>query len=166
MKKITLSCEKDMKQKYPGKIPQIFASGFISTKIYGIFRSELIDGVCQTPEIAIRMAAHPFVAPDESFIIFDKYSFSNGVQTSKLYASFKQENGQWSEPIEFREEINATGTELIPKVSPDGYYLFFQRKVNGNTDIYWIDAEVIDDLKRKIFQKQFICLETIPDQSS
>ena len=41
--------------------------------------------------------------------------------------------------------INATGTELIPKVSPDGKYLFFQRKVDGNTDIYWVDARVLEE---------------------
>jgi hypothetical protein len=50
--------------------------------------------------------------------------------------------------VEFGVEINATGTELIPKVSPDGNYLFFQRKVSGNTDVFWVDAKVIERLRR------------------
>ena len=116
-------------------------------KAYGIFRSGLVDGRYQAPEIVIRMAAHPWVAPDESFLVFDKYAFADGVQTSKLYASFRRADGSWSDPVELGKDVNATGTELIPKVSPDGKYLFFQRKVDGNTDIYWVDARVIEAVK-------------------
>ena len=45
------------------------------------------------------------------------------------------------------QDINATGTELIAKVSPDAKFLFFQRKIDGNTDIYWVDAKVIAQAK-------------------
>jgi hypothetical protein len=116
---------------------------------YGIFRSPRIDGRYQAPEIAIPMAAHPWVAPDESYLVFDKYALAGGVQTSKLFVSFRQKDASWSDPIELGKDINATGTELIPKVSPDAKFLFFQRKVNGNTDIYWVDAKVIDAVKVK-----------------
>lgn len=117
-------------------------------KAYGIFRSGLVDGKYQAPEIVIPMAAHPWVAPDESFLVFDKYVFAGGVQTSKLCASFRRADGSWSDPVELGKDVNATGTELIPKVSPDGKYLFFQRKVDGNTDIYWVDAKVIKAVNR------------------
>ena len=116
-------------------------------RIYGIFRSQYVDGRYQTPEIVIPMAAHPWVAPDESYLVFDQYAFVEGVQRSKLYVSFQQDDGSWSDPVELGKDINATGTELIAKVSPDGKYLFFQRKVDGNTDIYWVDAMVIDEAK-------------------
>ena len=36
-----------------------------------------------------------------------------------------------------------------PQYSPDGKYLFFQRKVGGNTDIYWVDARVLEALRPK-----------------
>ena len=112
-------------------------------RTYGIFRSRLMEGRYEEPEIVIPMAAHPWIDPDESFMVFDKYDISGGVQTSKLYVSFMKKDGIWSDPAELDKRINATGTELIPKISPDGKYLFFQRKVNGNTDIYWVDAGVV-----------------------
>lgn len=114
---------------------------------YGIYRSQCVDGQYQTPEIVIHMASHPWVAPDESYLIFDMYAFTEGIQTSKLFISFRQKDGSWSDPVAFGKDINATGTELIAKVSPDGKFLFFQRKVDGNTDIYWVDARVIKGVK-------------------
>ena len=51
-------------------------------RTYGIFRSRYVDGRHQAPEIVIPMAAHPWVAPDESYMVFDKYAFTEGVQTS------------------------------------------------------------------------------------
>jgi hypothetical protein len=116
-------------------------------RTYGIFRSRYVEGRYQVPEIVIPMAAHPWVAPDESYLVFDKYAFTKGVQTSKLFVSFRQKDGGWSDPVELGKDINTTGTELIAKVSPDGKFLFFQRKVDGNTDIFWVDAQAIEKVK-------------------
>ena len=116
-------------------------------RVYGIFRSVCDGGRYLEPEIVVRMAAHPWVAPDESYLVFDKYEFSGGAQTSKLYACFRRSDGTWSEAVELGKDVNATGTELIPKVSPDGMYLFFQRKVDGNTDIFWVEAKVISAVR-------------------
>ena len=95
------------------------------------------------------MIRHPWVAPDESYLIFDRYAFAGGTQTSKLLVTFRRTDETWSTPVNLGPDINATGTELIPKASPDGKYLFFQRKVDGNTDIYWVDARVIEALTPK-----------------
>ena len=83
-------------------------------------------------------------------MVFDKYAFAGGIQTSKLFVSFRQKDSSWSEPVALGRDINATGTELIAKVSPDGRFLFFQRKVDGNTDIYWVDAKVMAQAKAAI----------------
>ena len=122
----------------------------VRNKSYGIYCARLVDGRYQTPELAIPMAAHPWVAPDESFMVFDKYGFAGGIQTSKLFVSFRQKDSSWSEPVALGRDINATGTELIAKVSPDGRFLFFQRKGDGNTDIYWVDAKVMAQAKAAI----------------
>jgi len=34
-------------------------------------------------------------------------------------------------------------------LSPDGRYLFFNRFRNGNADNYWMDAAVIEDMRRQ-----------------
>jgi hypothetical protein len=92
--------------------------------------------------------AHPWVAPDESYLVFDKYAFTNGVQTSQLFASSRRKDGSWTDPVALGKDINATGTELIAKVSPDERFLLFQRKVDGNTDTCWVDASVIAEARR------------------
>ena len=122
---------------------------FTSARRPGIVRCRRMDGTYQAPEVVVSPGAHPWVAPDESYVVFDRYSLAGGTQTSKLFVSFRLKDGGWPEPIELGRDINATGTELIPKVSPVGKYLFFQRKVDGNTDVYWVDARVIEALRPK-----------------
>ncbi len=122
---------------------------FTSARRPGIVRCQRADGTYLAPELVVSPGAHPWVALDESYLVFDRYAMSGGTQTSKLLVAFRLKDGTWTTPVELGPGINATGTELIPKVSPDGKYLFFQRKVDGNTDIYWVDARVIEALKPK-----------------
>ena len=86
--------------------------------------------------------AHSYIAPDESYIIFDGERDS-GFGESDLYISFNK-NGSWTEAYNMGTEINTDQTEMTASVSPDGKYLFFHRGVyNGGKDdigdIYWID---------------------------
>jgi hypothetical protein len=39
-------------------------------------------------------------APDESYMVFDKYAFAGGVQSSRLFVSVRQNDSCWSEPID------------------------------------------------------------------
>lgn len=95
----------------------------------------------------------PFVAPDESFLIFES-DRPGGVEGSiDLYICFRAKNGTWSSPINMGPKINTAASERFARLSPDGKYLFFgssRRKVEGNTnfDVYWIDAGVIGELKK------------------
>lgn len=120
---------------------------FTSARRPGIVRCRRLDGTYQAAELVVSPGAQPWVAPDESFVVSDRYAVANGTQTSKLFVSFSRKEGSWSDPVAFGPDVNANGTELIPKVSPDGKDLFFQRKVNGNTDIYWVDAGVVEAVK-------------------
>jgi len=81
--------------------------------------------------------AHPFIAPDESYLIFD--------QMGELFITFKKDNGEWSSSIKLNNEINTSEFEFAPHVTPDGKYLFFTREDN----IYWVNIKVIDVLKPK-----------------
>jgi Tol biopolymer transport system component len=50
------------------------------------------------------------------------------------------------------DNINTINKENYPSVSPDGKYLFFDRRVSGNSDdveIYWVDANIIETLRIK-----------------
>ena len=87
--------------------------------------------------------AHSYIAPDESYIIYDGESTS-GFGDCDLYISFNK-NGTWTEPYNLGPEINTDQCEMTASVSPDGKYLFFHRGGEDNGDIYWIDFRPIKE---------------------
>jgi hypothetical protein len=114
---------------------------------HGVFRSVVADGRYTTPELlpveinGVGGAAHPFIAPDESYLLFDAQP--SGPGRTDLYVCFRKSDGAWSEAIKLDPSVNATKTENIPNVSPDGKYLFFHRE----NDIWWVSSEVIEKLR-------------------
>ena len=120
--------------------------------------SRLIDGKYEQPkslgqQFAIgSYNAHPFIAPDDSYIIWDSRRES-GYGSSDLYISFRQKDGSWGAAINMGDKINTASAENYPSVSPDGKYLFFDRRsgprINGlrHVDIYWVDAQIIETLR-------------------
>jgi hypothetical protein len=110
------------------------------------------------------------ISPDESFIIFTSER-SECYGGFDLYVSFKNKNGKWTEPLNLGENINSNEHDYCPYLSPDGKYLFFtsfrkEKSViskalisykgiieyyntpgNGNGDIYWVSAKIIEDLR-------------------
>ena len=89
-------------------------------------------------EIQARMGsqAHPCIAPDGSYILFDVDSGSH------LFISFRQPDGTWGEAIDLVDH----GFDALAGgayVSPDGKYLFFAL----NRDIWWVDIAVIEGLR-------------------
>lgn len=97
----------------------------------------------------------PCIAPDESYIIYETKR-PDGVENSiDLYISFKNNDGQWSGPINMGDKINTKYTERMARVSPDGKYLFFaSSRLESETkigfDIFWINVSIIDELKKNI----------------
>lgn len=94
--------------------------------------------------------AHPYIAPDESYIIYDGEKES-GFGENDLYISFKV-NGSWSEAYNLGPEINTELTEMCASVSPDGKYLFFHRGDDESGDIYWIDFRPVKERMLKNIQ--------------
>ena len=113
---------------------------------------------------------HPFIAADESYLIFSS-DRPGELGQGDLFLSFHSEENEWSEPIPMGDQVNSPFHEVAPYVSPDGKYLFFCsfkpnpppygkdrltfaeiKKVldgpgNGRGDIYWISAEIIESLR-------------------
>jgi len=88
---------------------------------------------------------HPWIAPDESYIIVTVRRPGQN-PASVLYCSFRDEKGLWTEPVELKLGMDAGQ----PFVTNDGKYLFFS---TGNpkvgSDIYWVSAKIIEDLRPK-----------------
>jgi hypothetical protein len=79
--------------------------------------------------------AHPCIAPDGSYLLFD-------VDGSHLFVSFRKADGTWGEAI----DLTKHGFDALAGgacVSPDGKYLFFGLK----DDIWWVHSGVIEELR-------------------
>lgn len=124
----------------------------------GVIRySRLIDGERQGPEPfgpeinSGTFNAHPFIAPNESYIIWDGRRES-GYGSSDLYISYRQPDGSWSDAINLGDKINTDAWEAAASVTPDGKFLFFNRMIDretSNVDIFWVDAGIIEELRPK-----------------
>ncbi len=79
-----------------------------------------------------------YIAPDESYLLFHRYGMPESLYGGRaMFISFRKEDGSWS-------PAKPTGIDgSIPKVTPDGKYLFFSR----GGEIYWMDAGIIGQLK-------------------
>ncbi|NOU51275.1 hypothetical protein HG263_12125 [Pseudoalteromonas sp. JBTF-M23] len=129
---------------------------------HGILRySRLIDGTYEDPKPLPKTIntgmwnAHPFIAPDESYIMWDGIRES-GYGEADLYISFRLSDGSWGDAINLGEQVNTDAEEGGPSVTPDGKYLFFNRMVlrkdgsgQRQSDIYWVDAQIIENLRPK-----------------
>ncbi|WP_288132799.1 hypothetical protein [Microbulbifer sp.] len=124
----------------------------------GIIRySRLVDGKREEPKPFGKEIntgtwnAHPFIAPDESYIMWDG-DRENGYGSSDLYISFRKPDGSWGEAINLGDKVNTDAEEGGPQITPDGKYLFFNRVVTRksgatDSDLYWVDARIIEGLR-------------------
>ncbi len=134
-----------------------YAEGLDLFNNYGIYRTELSNGEYTKPELlppSINTPGlfnwTPFIAPDESYLIFASRSVPAVVGTGGLYICFRQSDGSWTDRISLGEQINIKGSERFPTVSPDGKYLFFTRFVSkDNEDVFWVNAGIIEKLRKE-----------------
>jgi len=112
-----------------------------------------------------------FVAPDESFIVFTSERPADD-RFGDLYISFKTPGGAWMPARNMGKGINGLGPEFGTVLTPDGKFLFFTRQTrpqverkaataltyddylmmhnspdNGSTNIWWVDATIIGELR-------------------
>lgn len=85
---------------------------------------------------------HAFIAPDESYLIFDR----NFDRNSDLYIIYSKTDSTWTEPIKLNDRINTPSQEGSAYVTPDGKYMFFSRK----SDLYWVDASFIEEIRQEL----------------
>ena len=115
-----------------------------------------------------RSQYNAFVSPDESYVIVPTDGRPDSIGGCDYYVVFRTPDDGWSEPINLGPAVNTKGSqEFSPYVSPDGKYFFFMssrmsppdrltfrlfrnlhgQPGNGNSDIYWVDAAVIEELR-------------------
>lgn len=119
---------------------------------------------------------HQAVSPDESCLVLPLYGRKDAVTPAEnFYVSFRDESGRWGELINLGKAVHAQRIMGTSSFSPDGKYFFFNafpqvRYVKAydramgyadlqaltlrepsqyKTDIFWVDARIIRDLKPK-----------------
>jgi hypothetical protein len=97
-----------------------------------IYRVRYVNGEYQEPESlgpTVNSAEDhdttPYVAPDESFVIFGSRGRADSFGDIDLYVSFRDASGQWSSPRNLGAGVNSPRTDYCPIVSPDGKWLYF-----------------------------------------
>ncbi|NQZ82328.1 MAG: PD40 domain-containing protein [Colwellia sp.] len=96
-----------------------------------------------------KWTAHPFIAADESYLIWDSER-EGGYGETDLYIRYRQQDGSWGPAINMGDKVNSDKAEFYASVTPDGKYILFNRNFGkGNIDIYWVDAQIIETLRPK-----------------
>jgi hypothetical protein len=114
-----------------------------------------------------------FIAPDESYLIVSVYGREDSLGSIDYYIVYRNDTDDWSKPINMGARVNTPdGQQYSPYVSRDGQYFFFMSTrlpaagdssnkgysfsnlsrihngpENGNSDIYWMDAGIIEELR-------------------
>lgn len=118
--------------------------------------STLKDGKRQAPvkmdsEVNTgKWTAHPFIASDESYLIWDSER-EGGYGETDIYIRYRHKDGAWGPAINMGDKVNSDKADFYASVTPDGKYILFNRTMDdeGNIDIYWIDAKIIEILRPK-----------------
>ena len=113
-----------------------------------------------------------FITPNGDALLFQS-NREGTLGVMDIYVSYRQENGEWGEPIHLGEPVNSAASDFGPSITPDGHYLFFSsyrgldgtqfpeksyealielyhRPENGYATLYWMDVESVEALKRLI----------------
>jgi len=100
---------------------------------------KLVGGMNEYP------AAHPGIAPDESYLIFDstRPDALGGEGDDDFYICFRDDHDNWSEPVHLLAGISNEGSNMCAYISPDCEYLFF----HGSRDIYWVSTAVLEQFR-------------------
>ncbi len=99
-------------------------------------RLDRIGGALDSLRPRFRTLAHPCIAPDGSYLVFDVEAGSH------LFVTFRLGGGSWSAPVDLTEH-GIPRDAGIASVSPDGRYLFFA----WQNDLYWVSTSVVEALR-------------------
>lgn len=121
-----------------------------------LYRSRYINGEYQEPERlpnSINTVVQQFdsyIAPDESYLIFNAYQRSDSYGSTDLYISFRDEDDNWSNSVNMGPAINTLEREGSATITADGSYIFYGRYNNAQQnglDVYWFNAQFLESLR-------------------
>ena len=104
------------------------------------------------PMINTGISIDPFIDFQDRYLLFAAAEREENIGIIDLYISYKDEEGNWSNPVNLGKEICTPFMDRFPAVTRDEKYLFF---VTSNSDhfpstqthFYWVSADIIDLLR-------------------
>jgi Tol biopolymer transport system component len=119
-------------------------SGSAPRESYIVRARPLPSGDYTTPESltvvnASATAGNPFIAPDESYLLFVANG-PGGYGDSDIYLS-RRSGSTWTAPRNLGPTVNTALAEFAPSVSPDGRWLYFTRMTRGEAGAPPVRAE-------------------------
>lgn len=147
---LKINTDKSESQPTVSENRTIYYSGNVQGKLYnrGIYYSKFINGEYSAPVLLPEpinimdtnvLDYTPFIAKDESYLLFCSNRQNPEKELCHIYISFKKNNGEWSEPVDLSLKMNFNSSSKFPYVSPDGKFLFF----SSGENIYWIDSKIL-----------------------
>jgi hypothetical protein len=145
----------------------------------GIYESEYREGKFSEPRrlpenVNVKEGGFDgVIAPDGSYYLLNVYDKKgNSFGATDLYVTFRDAAGGWTPLVNLGGTINTKLNEGSAMISPDGKFIFFSgyllshnffndsltyadilnnslKPQHGNSDIYWISAEIIKRLRPK-----------------
>ena len=124
------------------------------------------QGAWQGRPLGLEFGGHGFIAPDESFILLDG-THEGGLGQGDIWVAFNHGPEGWSTPVNLGPRVNSAHGESCPSLSPDGRCLFFSRydEVGGVSQIYWVDARVIETARQVAAQGEPARIRRIVEDS-
>lgn len=119
----------------------------------GMVRATLKNGKYNEPEDIPRTlhpdykGGTPFIAPDESYLLFASGDLPGSLGESDLYIGYRMADNTWSDPIHLGDKINSPAHDMCPVVSPDGQFLFFISRRRGDFDVFWVSTTFLEELR-------------------
>ncbi len=156
----------------PSKNVMYFSSA--RTGGYGdmdIYRAELVNGSWTNVTnlgIPINTSSKdecPYVAPDESFMVFNDWKYNPHFKGNNLYITYRKSDGSWTNPKGLGADINSDQLDIYPYITPDGKYLIFTRRDAASpakySQLYWARTNFVDSLRHTNFDPY--CKNPIPN---
>jgi hypothetical protein len=132
----------------------IYFSGRMEGETAKIYCSKYVGGEYQEfeplPEIInTGITLDPFIDYHDQFLLFAAANRVDNIGIIDLYISFKEDNGNWSEPLNLGQDICTQFIDRFPMITQDGKYLFFVTSHSDHfpstyTHFYWVKGGSIN----------------------
>ncbi len=111
----------------------------------GLYRARFVNGRYEEPEPLGIDELMPYVAPDESYLI----TFTFAEPHERNLIRFRRDDGTWGPPVDLTAATGGAVMGTCPVVSPDERYLFLVRPTYESDDTWWVEADVIAELRKR-----------------